>query len=260
MKQIFLSSLRDESTRIFNIAEEYNLGIEILGFIQPYSIDNYSDKIDITKHKMINIKQCSMHGPFLDLFPASKDPEIINVVKKRFIHAYDTAKNINAKHLIFHAGYISKAYFPQEWLETSICFWKDFLFHLDGNIEIHIENVCEDDYYLINDLIETVDNPMFSACLDIGHVNIHSHKTISEWIKGLNKKIKYVHLHNNDGITDNHFGLCRGEINIADVLELLEIYAPNSKWSLETKLNETEESVLWLESNGFIKQNTCGYK
>lgn len=254
LKQIFVSSLRDEATRIFEIAEDYNLGVEILGFIYPYTIENYREKIDITNHKLINIKQCSLHGPFLDLFPSSKDPEIIDVIRKRFMQAYNTAKSINAKHLIFHAGYIPKAYFPQEWLKTSIGFWKDFLFQLDGNMEIHIENVCEDDYWLINDLIEAVDNPIFSACLDIGHVNVNSQKTIADWIKGLNTKIKYVHLHNNDGINDNHFGLRRGKINIANVLELLEIYAPNSKWSLETKLKETEESVIWLEANGFIKR------
>lgn len=254
LKQVFVSSLREESTRIFEIAEEFNLGVEILGFIQPYMIENYREKIEITKNKLINVKQCSLHGPFLDLSPASKDPEIVDVVKKRFMKAYNTAKRLDAKHLIFHAGYIPKAYFPEDWLKASIDFWKDFLCQLDGNIEIHIENVCEDDYLLINDLIEAVDSPIFSACLDIGHVNVNSQKTIVDWIKGLNTKIKYVHLHNNDGINDGHFGLCRGMINIFNVLESLEIYAPNSKWSLETKLSETEESVLWLEANSFIKR------
>lgn len=35
-------------------------------------------------------------------------------------------------------------------------------------------------------------------------------------------------------------------------LELLEMYAPDAKWSLETKLEETEESILFLSKNGFI--------
>lgn len=249
-----MSSIRDESTRIFEIAKEFNLGVEILGFIQPYVIESYKEKIDITKHKLSNINKCSLHGPFQDLFPASKDPEIAEIVRKRFMQAYNTAKSINAKHLIFHAGYIPKAYFPEDWLKTSIVFWKDFLSQLDEQIEIHIENVCEDDYLLINELIEAVDSPIFSTCLDIGHVNVNSQRTISDWIKGLNTKIKYVHLHNNDGITDGHFGLCRGVINVYNVLELLEIYAPNSEWSLETKFHETEESVLWLKANDFLKK------
>jgi sugar phosphate isomerase/epimerase len=188
------------------------------------------------------------------LFPASKDPEIVGIVRKRFLQAYATAKAINAKHIVFHAGYISKAYFPGDWLKTSTDFWKKFLSHTDDDIEIHIENVCEDDYLLINELIESISKPIFSACLDIGHVNVNSPKSISDWIKGLNTKIKYVHLHNNDGISDGNHGLCRGEINISNVLEMLELYAPDAKWSLETKLHETEESILWLERNGFVKR------
>lgn len=254
LKDIFVSSIRDEATKIFEIAKEFNLGIEVQGFIQPYLIEDYEEKVQIMKHKLTNIKQCSLHGPFIDLFPASKDPEIVEIVRKRFLQAYNTAKTIGAKHIIFHAGYIHKAYFPEDWLKTSIEFWKDLLCHFDRKIEIHIENVCEDDYLLINELIESVNSSIFSTCLDIGHVNVNSPKAIGEWIKGLNNKIKYVHLHNNDGITDGHYGLCGGEINISNVLELLEVYAPNAKWSLETKLDETEKSILWLEENGFIKR------
>lgn len=193
-----------------------------------------------------------MNGPFIDLFPASQDPAIVSVVRERFLQAYNTARSINAKDLIFHAGYVPKAYFPEQWLKTSIKFWKEFLLFIGDEIEIHIENVCEDDYRLINDLVEAIDSDIFSVCLDIGHANINSKLSIEEWIKGLNSKIKYVHLHNNDGKSDGHGGLCKGTINMYQVLEQLGKYAPNAKWSLETKLNETEESILFLNSKGFF--------
>lgn len=240
MKNVFVSSLRDEADKVYRLAEEFNLGIEILGFIEPYKINDYNGKINLTKEKLSNITKRSMHGPFLDLFPASQDPEIVQVVKKRFLDAYETAKILNAKHLILHAGFIQKAFFPDSWLENCAIFWKDFLSDVGDDIEIHIENVCEDDYSLIGELIKTVNNPIFSACLDIGHVNVNSSKTLEDWIKGLNDNIRYVHLHNNDGVFDKHNGLLRGEINILKTLELLEEYAPNASWSLETKLDQTD--------------------
>ncbi|MEG2656830.1 MAG: TIM barrel protein [Clostridium sp.] len=252
MKDIFVSSIRDESDKVFELAKEFNLGIEIQGFMQPYMITNMLETINNTKIKLTDIKKCSLHGPFIDLFPGSKDPEIIKVVKKRFSQAYNTTKILNAKHLILHAGYVPKSYFPDQWLKTSIDFWIDFSSQLDDDIEIHIENVCEDDYLLLSKLIEAVDNPRFTACLDIGHVNVNSSKSLETWIKGLNNKIGYVHLHNNDGASDGHYGLCRGNINIYNTLELLQIYAPDAKWSLETKLDETEESILYLKEHSFI--------
>lgn len=35
------------------------------------------------------------------------------------------------------------------------------------------------------------------------------------------------------------------------VLELLEIYSLNAIWSLE-RINETEDSILWLRDNKFL--------
>jgi sugar phosphate isomerase/epimerase len=255
MKNIFVSSIRDEANEIFKLAEEFHLGIEVLGFIEPYKINDFAIVETTLKGKLLNIEQRSLHGPFIDLYAASKDPEIVKVVKNRFLEAYTTAKKLNARHLIFHAGFIPKAFFPKDWLNNCRNFWEDFLSNIGEGIEIHIENVCEDDFSLINDLIESINNPNFSACLDIGHVNVNSSKSLEHWIKGLNNNIRYVHLHNNDGLIDSHNGLCRGQINILKTLELLETYAPNAAWSLETKLIETKQSVLWLEQNGFIKNN-----
>jgi len=254
MKNVFVSSIRDEADEVFKLAQEFHLGIEVLGFIEPYMISDFASMEKATKDKLSNIKQRSLHGPFLDLFPASKDPAIIEVVKKRFLGAYKTAKTLNARHLVFHAGFIPKAYFPKDWLNNCTGFWKDFLSEVGNDIEIHIENVCEDDFSLINDLINSVNNPNFSACLDIGHANVNSSNSLEAWIKGMNSNIRYVHLHNNDGVFDSHYGLCRGQIDILKTLELLETYAPSAAWSLETKLAETRQSVLLLEQNGFIRK------
>lgn len=253
MKDIFISSIRDESKHIFQLAEQYNLGIEVLGFIEQYQLENYDMSLEATRTRLLNISKRSLHGPFMDLFPGSFDPAIVNVVKHRFLSAYRTARDIQAQHIIFHAGYIPKATFPKTWLNNCVVFWNNFLLDMDENIEIHIENVCEDDYGLMRELIEAIDNPRLSICLDIGHANIHSLQSLDDWIKGLGDKIKYVHLHNNDGVKDCHWGLCRGEIEILSILELLESYSPNAHWSLETKIDETEESISLLCRHGFIK-------
>jgi hypothetical protein len=49
MKNIFLSSIRDEADEIFKLAEEFHLGIEVLGFIEPYMISDFKHAEKIIK-------------------------------------------------------------------------------------------------------------------------------------------------------------------------------------------------------------------
>lgn len=252
MKGIFVSSIRDESELILKLAEENDFGIEILGFVEPHKLCNYDILLDNTRGRLSNVSKRALHGPFLDLFPGSIDPEIINVVRRRFLDAYRTAKELKAQHIIFHAGYIPKAAFPNTWLDNSARFWNSFLSEVDDHMKIYIENVCEDDYGLLRELIQAVNSPKLSICLDVGHANIHSKYTLKEWIQDLHNTIKYVHLHNNDGIHDKHWGLCKGNIEIVSILELLEAYAPDAYWSLETKADETEESIQLLKKADLI--------
>lgn len=253
MKNIYISSMKDEENSMLKLAKKYNLGFEVLNFIEPYLINDITKEAKNLAKEIYSIEHRALHGPFIDLFPASKDPEVVRVAKDRFLEAYEVARTINAKHIIFHAGFIPKAHSSESWLCNSIKFWNDFLSVVGKDIEIHIENVSADDYVIIKDLIESVDNPIFTACLDIGHVNVNSSKSLEDWIEALSNNIKYVHLHNNDGIIDSHYGLHKGEINIIETLELLENYSPDAIWTLETRPNETEESILWLEKNKFVK-------
>jgi sugar phosphate isomerase/epimerase len=120
-------------------------------------------------------------------------------------------------------------------------------------MHVHIENSMDDDCTLIQDLVDSINHLNFSACLDIGHVNVHSTKSIEFWIKGLNKRIGHVHLHNNDGSFDNHYGLNRGTIDMLKVLEMLKINCPNSTWTLEiVDVKDLIESINFLKINGFI--------
>jgi len=246
----FYIALQSKSLKDFlPLIDKYKLGVEIQDYCDPNKIDgNSHEEMDIPR-----IKVPSLHGPFSELVPASRDPEIRKVVKNRFNRAWEIAVKLNCKHLILHTGFIPKTYFPQDWLNRTINFWNEFLGDKKGEVEIHLENVYEDDYFLISDLIDAIKKPFFSACLDIGHVNANSSKSLTAWIKGLGNKIRYVHLHNNNGIYDDHFGLSQGKINIHEVLELLKTCSPNAICTIEVfPEKHIEPSILWLERNGFI--------
>lgn len=252
MKKINVSCLNDQGEAIYKHALDLGLGVEILSFSMPHILNHTLVKDDI-KEQFKSFDLIAMHGPYLDLYPSSIDPEISQVINARFESALQSGKEVGAKHIIFHAGFIPNAMFPDQWLEQSILFWENFMSKVDPSIEIHIENVCETDFDLLKKLVEHVNLPNFSICLDIGHVHIHSKLSIEEWVEGLNSHIRYVHLHNNNGIDDMHAGICHGSIEMLSVLQTLEVHAPEATWNLETDRDETIESIDFLKTHGFIK-------
>ena len=123
-------------------------------------------------------------------------------------------------------------------------------------VAIHLENVYEDDYAAIGELLdrvnETVQDERLTACLDIGHVHSNSSKPLDEWVVGLGKRIRYVHLHDNAGVLDDHWGLGKGKIDIVRVLDLLMKHALDSVWTIETVVSDIELSLEWLKDKGYL--------
>lgn len=78
----------------------------------------------------------------------------------------------------------------------------------------------------------------FVACLDIGHVNlIHqkefAHVNYSHMIKTLGKRLKVLHVHDNDGVSDEHLPPFAGNINWKLVMNCLKDAGYTGNLSLE---------------------------
>lgn len=240
MNNIYIANWSDI---VYDFSRRYGLGVEVQDFTVPKIIDNHTSYAESLEESLKEIQLRSVHGPFFEMVPASIDYCITEIVNDRFSKAYEACKLIGGKHLILHTGFMPKTYLPKDWLNNSIEFWAKFLSNKLDDIEVHIENVYEDDFSLMKELVDSINNPKFSVCLDLGHVNANSSKSLNEWIYGLGDRIRYVHMHNNEGVLDNHFGLWRGKINMVKTLELLKIYASNAAWTIETVEEDIEQSI-----------------
>ncbi len=245
-----------ELDQVLPLAQKYQVGLEVLEFSLPANLDIATTLVNDIRQKVSAIPLLGMHGPFSELVPASRDPLVRQVARTRFQQGYDLAQIIGAQHLILHSGYVPKTYPRDQWIQNSFEFWVDFLADKPVSNMIHVENVYEDDFAPLQQLIERVNQSLqaeiLSVCLDIGHVNANSSKTLPEWIMGLGDRIRYVHLHNNDGILDDHWRLDKGKINIGEVLDLLSKHSPNSVWNIETLVSDIEPSLLWMQEHGYM--------
>lgn len=255
---IYISQL-DETEKILPILDKYNVGLEIVQFASPYILDNIEKFLEEYKLDIASVSEnikFSIHGPYSDLIPGSRDRIIREATHYRFTQAYNVAKELNANKIIYHNGYAPNTYYKDEWLKNSVEFWKEFIKGKDDNIEIHIENVLEEDCILMRKLIDEIDNEKISICLDIGHVNAYSKVSVKRWIENLGNRIKHIHIHNNYSDQDSHSGIDKGNMNILGILEYIKRDLPTVSIALEiVDIKELKDSLEILENRKLIKKN-----
>jgi sugar phosphate isomerase/epimerase len=231
------------------LALQNNLKLEFTGLVEPIVYSN--EFIDnILNSKYANLYH-SAHGPFLDLIPPSNDIEVSALAGNKFNRAITACNKLNIHNIIFHNGWIPTFYSDDKWITNSITFWKNIITKSPESMNIHLENVMENNPKLINEIIKGINNPRFSACLDVGHVNVYSSEKITYWFKILNVSIRHIHLHNNYGKEDNHNGLNKGIINIEEVFNNVEKHCPKATINLEIR-SDIAESIQMLKNIGKI--------
>lgn len=240
--------------QLLPIALKYSVGIEIQEFVFPDNLDANDGLAETIGERIQAIPLRGFHGPFFELIPASRDRQIQQVARSRFRRAVELATVVGAQHLVLHTGYFPKTYSRRTWVDNSVAFWAPFASTLPESIQLHLENVYEDDPTLIAELIDRVnqalDRKVLTICLDIGHVHSNSSRPLEDWMVTLGAKIRYTHLHNNDGILDDHWGLWRGKIDMPRILDLLLEHAPDAIWTIETAASDIERSLIWLQEQG----------
>ena len=189
----------------------------------------------------------TIHAVFMDLNPGALDPTIREATKKRFEQIFTAAEILNPKVIVFHPGLdeLHHGSYRQYWLENSIRFWRGFLPKAkDIGCVIAMENIFEKEPFSLLDLLESVGDPSFCHCFDVGHWNMFSTVSLEEWFSKLGGYIAETHLHDNFGAADEHLPLGEGEIDFDTLFNLLKQYAPNAVWTIEAHSDERLKRAL----------------
>ncbi|MEG0856503.1 MAG: TIM barrel protein [Terrisporobacter sp.] len=244
-----------ETKKILPILKKYDVGLEVVQFANPYILDNRHRIVEEYKKELADVYgdvDLIIHGPYADLCPGARDNLIKDVTSVRFEQAYEVAEKLGAKKILYHNGYTPRTYTYIEWKKNVYDFWSEFIKNKE-EVPIVVENVLDEDYELIHDLMKKIDKDNFSICIDIGHINAYSTLDIYEWIENLSYKIGHIHLHNNYGDRDSHFGIDKGNMNVMQILKVLNEKCDDISVSLEiTDLEELEKSLDVLVEAGFV--------
>lgn len=251
---IAVNVLEEEIEECTKFCTEKGLGIEITSFASPHKLEgNIEDSIRYHKKFTSQVKTVSFHGPFLDLYVTSPDPEIVEVCRKRHQKALDAAIELDSSLYIAHLNsipIISNKTYMNNFVSRSAEFWKPFADKASENgIVIALENMWEKDPHLQLDVINTANHKSLKASFDNGHALVFSQVDASGWIEQLGDHLAHCHLHDNDMKYDHHWPISKGKEHWDTLIQALKENAPKTAIVLESDTFEAnKESFKELKS------------
>lgn len=194
-----------------------------------------------------------LHGPFTEIYPAAIDYKARLMGMERLNQAYDVCQSLGVNKMVVHNGWLPFIYFKEWQSEKGAIFWQKFMEGKAENFFIYVENVLEDEPYMMLDMMKQIEDPRIKICLDIGHANaITSADTpVEKWIEVLGPHIGHFHLHSNYGDRDTHGDFESGSLDIHRILETIEEHCSGDlTYTIEAR--ECRNCLQWLKKHNYI--------
>ena len=194
-----------------------------------------------------------LHGPFTEIYPAAIDPRAREFGRKRLDQAFEAARSLNIHNMVVHNGWLPFIYFKEWQAEKGAGFWTDYMEDKPADFRIYIENVLEDEPYMMADMRKKIDDPRIRLCLDVGHAHAVTSQDIpvETWIEVLAPWLGHFHLHNNDGTGDQHNVFDRGTMDMDRILRtILADCCETATFTIEAK--EAVACTEWLRTHDWL--------
>jgi len=194
-----------------------------------------------------------LHGPFTEIHPAAIDYRMRDLGMIRLNQAYDVASHFAVKKMVVHTGWMPFIYFKSYQAEKGAYFWQKFMEDKPDDFTICVENVLEDEPYMMLDMMKKITDSRIKICLDIGHAHAMTSADIPvhKWIQVLGPHIAHFHLHNNDGSGDQHKPFGEGTMDMEHVLKTIDNYCPEDA-TLTIESRQCLPCIQWLTEKDYI--------
>jgi sugar phosphate isomerase/epimerase len=192
------------------------------GVIDTHSKKDFSEIVYILRQEGLSI---TLHGPFYDLVPGGMDRKILKATRERLKQAFDLIHVFEPLSIVCHTGYDRKRYHEveDEWLDTALETWTPLVQDLQGTrTTLMLENVYERTPKLLRRLIKGLNTEKVGFCFDTGHMNVFSETNMEDWLTALGPHVKELHVHDNDGTSDDHLAIGAGMIDFESLFKYVE--------------------------------------
>lgn len=215
------------------LAQQENAVFEVMDSVLVTGSRDFGKLTEITETYR-NTGLCrSLHGAFMDVNPASGDPDFSALSRQRCRESCETAVSLGAGDVVFHSSafpFLRGAYL-ENWASGCAAFYEELAQNYP--VRIWIENAQDLDPEPLRCLMDKVRSDRIGVCLDIGHAS-YSRTPVSAWFESLSDRIGYLHLSDNLGQFDDHLPLGQGRIDWEQVNGLWKALGREIPITLET--------------------------
>lgn len=194
----------------------------------------------------------SVHGAFIDVNPASGDPDFRELSRRRCRESCEIALALGAGNVVFHSSafpFLRGAYL-ENWVAGCSAFYEELVENYP--VRLYIENAQDLDPTPLRRLMEKLNSDRIGVCLDIGHAN-YSRTPVCEWFDQLGEWIQYLHLSDNLGVFDDHLPLGQGCVDWELVNQCWKTIGKDIPVTLETgTLEATRKSIAFLRDHQYF--------
>lgn len=257
MERLAIATCRPDIAPYIALARDYGIGIEIQVYgYHPDLLDGDWPSL-VAQHRQL-LKgfegEIALHGAFYDMSSASEDPQIVRITRERYSLSLHIAAELGARHVVFHANYlpwIRNADYLRRWTQRQKEFWAEIGAEAGRlGVVVALENMWEPSPDIIGEVLDQVDSPFVTACLDVGHAYLYSDSLpLSAWIARLRDRLTHCHINNHRGVKDEHLALDvpGGVIDYSVVLPILFALPTSPLISLEMdRLEDQERSLRFI--------------
>lgn len=215
-RQVSINILTEELEEATAFCRAEGCGAEITAFAYPAILDSTRLASVIERHRevLVELPHISSHGPFIDLFATSADPQIVDVCRARHEQALRASLSLSAEIYVAHLNSLPMIRNPdylESFVERAASFWAPLAqLAWDSGATIVLENMWESSPNLQTRVVDEVSHPGLKASFDNGHALVFSDVPADVWIQTLGPRLAHCHLHDNDGETDAHLPIGKG--------------------------------------------------
>ncbi|MCK5683660.1 sugar phosphate isomerase/epimerase [bacterium] len=171
-----------------------------------------------------NKLSCTLHAPFFDLAPGALDPAILKASRSKLQKAAELIKIFKPRSMVCHLNYEEnkQGYKKEEWLLTAQETWQQLnRITKDHDCLLMLENTYEITPEAHEKIFTTLNSDNVRFCLDVGHLMSFAKTPWQDWLPRLSPWLGQLHLHDNDGETDQHLGLGFGSFDFKGLFQFL---------------------------------------
>lgn len=169
---------------------------------------------------MLAGRRVSVHLPFGDLVPGSPDPQVAALAGRRLLAAGQWALELGAVQAVLHLGFEPRLHQDAEPYAGRLAATLAPLARLlaDGGCRLVMENTFElepSPLLLCRRALAQASGVEVGFCLDVGHASCFSRTGLEAWWRALGPHLGEMHLHDNDGLGDQHLPPGQGRVDWA---------------------------------------------